>query len=126
MAWSAKQKLYIEWLATPRTEREPATNKDFANKIGVTDRTLRNWKQNPKLWEKVHMIAKLLLSSHLPDIYDKLGDMAASGNLNAITTALESVGDLQQGKDINIRAFTIEELAAARKQSQAFRSENAE
>ena len=38
---------YVEWLLTPRGEREPATKTAFAEYLGVTPQTLRNYAKDP-------------------------------------------------------------------------------
>lgn len=49
-----KQRL-LDWLTTIPSEREPATKKELATELGVVDRTLRSWQNEPAFrreWEK--------------------------------------------------------------------------
>lgn len=51
----AKQLEYLEWLVTPQPERQPRTQGQFAQKIGVDPTTLRRWEKKPvfkKEWDK--------------------------------------------------------------------------
>lgn len=34
---------YVEWLITPKAERQPSTKKELAERLGVTPQTLRNY-----------------------------------------------------------------------------------
>ena len=40
---------YIEWLLTPKEERIPQTKQEFADVIGVSTQTLRNYTRDPKV-----------------------------------------------------------------------------
>ncbi len=40
---------YIEWLLTPKEERIPSTKKEFADVVGVSVQTLRNYARDPKV-----------------------------------------------------------------------------
>lgn len=45
----------MNWLTTPPAEREPDSQNKIAIELGVTPRTIRDWKANPSfraLWEK--------------------------------------------------------------------------
>jgi hypothetical protein len=45
----------VDWLTTAPKLREPSTFKELAAELGVSDRTLRDWKQRPEVrsqWEK--------------------------------------------------------------------------
>lgn len=46
---------FVDWLTTPKSERQPAMLKDLASELGVSDRTLRDWKERPAIravWEE--------------------------------------------------------------------------
>jgi hypothetical protein len=42
-----RQEAYIEWLLTPKAERQPRTKQDLAEMLGVTPMTLRNYTRDP-------------------------------------------------------------------------------
>lgn len=51
----ARKVRLLEWLTTPPAERSPDSQNKLADEIGVTSKTLRNWKVEPEfraLWEK--------------------------------------------------------------------------
>jgi len=126
--WNPRQEKFIEWLALPKSKRTPPTHEEFADAIGVTSRTLRNWKKLPGFWPAVWELAEWHLSDWLPDIFDALGRKAAGGDVGAMRLALEAIGTLDiQGKvQVTISPYTIEELTQARKLSQAWDSEHSD
>ena len=44
-----RQDAYIEWMATPRAEREPSTKIELAELLRVTTQTLRNYGRDPRV-----------------------------------------------------------------------------
>lgn len=50
-----RHELYLQWLVTPPSEREPASKNKYAAQIGVHPRTLRDWEQREEFrraWSK--------------------------------------------------------------------------
>lgn len=43
----ANMAAYVEWLVTPSSERDPSTKQAFAELLGVTTQTLRNYEKEP-------------------------------------------------------------------------------
>jgi hypothetical protein len=43
-----KKQIYLEWLLTPKSERDPSKMEDLAEMLGVTRRTLTKWKTEDK------------------------------------------------------------------------------
>ena len=43
----ANMEVFVEWLLTPQSERDPQTRKDLAAMLEVTTQTLRNYEQEP-------------------------------------------------------------------------------
>lgn len=46
---------FVDWLTTPKGERQPKLLRDLASELGVADRTLRDWKEKPAIravWEE--------------------------------------------------------------------------
>lgn len=51
----ARKERLLQWLVTPPSERVPATQVELAEEIGVTPRTLRDWRANAQfrgVWEQ--------------------------------------------------------------------------
>lgn len=123
MTFSPKQRKFIEWVATPKSDRDPPTYEEFATQLGITSRTLRNWRNLPGFWEEVWHLAEMHLGDRLAGIYKALADKAEAGNVSAIRLALEATGKINPQTNIqqvNVAPFTIEELNAARKASQTW------
>jgi len=98
--WSANQWAFIVWEATPIPVRLPTTINLLAGKLGITARTLFNWRKLPKFREQVRSIARRYLEQDLPSIYYALSDQAQRGSYPHIKLALELVGDYQEHYDI--------------------------
>lgn len=91
--FNATQLRYIDWLAASKYERSPMTEQLFAAEIGVTDRTLRRWKQLPGFRRAVTQRAREFLGDDLPEIFGALRREAIKGNFNHIKLALELTGE---------------------------------
>jgi hypothetical protein len=53
-----RKQAFLEWLCTVPKERDPRTEELFGNKIGVTRRTLSEWKNDKEFleaWEKKYL-----------------------------------------------------------------------
>lgn len=54
-----RKQRYLQWLTTPPGEREPKKLTDLADELGLTRRTLTNWKTVDKefieAWEKLYL-----------------------------------------------------------------------
>lgn len=54
-----KRQAYIDWLLTPPADRDPRRMEDLADNLGVTRRTLTNWKTRDKTfieeWERRYL-----------------------------------------------------------------------
>lgn len=54
-----KKQIYLDWLLTPKAEREPSTMEALAEAMGVTRRTLTKWKTEDKefmeAWERLYL-----------------------------------------------------------------------
>lgn len=91
--FTANQLRFIEWLASTKYERSPATVKHLADELGVTERTLYRWKQLPGFKEAVTQRARELLGDDLPEIYGALRREAMQGSFQHIKLALELSGE---------------------------------
>lgn len=91
--FSITQLKYIDWLAASKYERKPATEQLLAKELGVNDRTLRRWKQDPGFRRQVTQRAREFLGEDLPEIYGALRREAIKGSYNHIKLALEMTGE---------------------------------
>jgi hypothetical protein len=91
--YTVVQLRYIDWLAASRYERRPITEQLLAGELGVTDRTLRRWKQLPGFREAITQRARELLGDDLPEIYGALRREAIKGSFPHIKMAMEMTGE---------------------------------
>jgi hypothetical protein len=71
---------YIGWLATPRSQRSPRTEKGLAKEMGIDPSTLWRWRQIPRFLEHVRNSTKQTLGAHLPEVLLALAEEAAKGS----------------------------------------------
>lgn len=86
-----RQEAYIEWLLTPPTERIPPTKAEFADVVGVTTQTLRNYARDPKvqkaLRDRGRAINKVERASDVLDALFK----RATGSVEGLETPASAV-----------------------------------
>ena len=102
-----KQRAFLEWLALPKAARHPPTQGMLANQLGVTDRTLNNWKRKFDLSEKAARMAREAVTEHLPDIYAALIREAKSGKYRQIKLVLEMAGHYVEKKERKITGDVV-------------------
>jgi hypothetical protein len=78
--WNWRQALYIAWMATPKHKREPKTQDELADLLGLASTgTFRNWRRaHPEMVERIQQVPRDLLVTHLADVYDALVYVARS------------------------------------------------
>jgi Helix-turn-helix of insertion element transposase len=53
-----RKQRFLHWLCTPPSERDPSTMEALAEELGLTRRTLTNWKDDKEFleaWEKLYL-----------------------------------------------------------------------
>lgn len=71
---SVEQLTFSKWLATPKYKRVPASQKDLAQELNVSARTLRVWRQLPAIWQAVDDVTEEELREMVPwaaAVYEK-------------------------------------------------------
>lgn len=63
---------FTRWFATPKSIRKLKTQKEFANKIGVSEDTLTDWKRNPYFWPLAQRFISEWIKSKIPDVINGL------------------------------------------------------
>ena len=76
------------------------TNKEIANKVGVSVESVNKWRQDPNFIDAVYDKYMLKFGLELPNILDAVVREATCGNMVAARLALEHSGKLV--KNINI------------------------
>lgn len=90
------QEQFIEWLALPRSERQPPTYAALAEELGVSVASLYNWKKDPHVTDQVRARMRSVLGvEKLPDVIGQLYRVATgdgykgSENVSAARTLLD-------------------------------------
>jgi hypothetical protein len=89
---SVEQRKFIEWWATPSKLRAPVRATALAEILGVTDRTLRNWRDRPEIRAARDKLVRARLEDKLPGIIEGLGSKAEAGEAAQVKMALELLG----------------------------------
>lgn len=79
-------------MATPKPDRDHATQEDLAAHLGINPATLSRWKKMDGFREAVIDVAEDLLRDDLPEIYGALSREAKNGSYQHIRLALEVTG----------------------------------
>ena len=89
---------FIRFCATPRVLRKIKTQREFADKFGVSEDTLTDWKKIPEFLDRIHQIIFEREQEGLPDVINALRKKAEGGDPSAIRLWLQYVGELQTKK----------------------------
>jgi len=87
----AERLQFIEWLAIPSNEREPKTQAELAQQLGVEPATLSDWKRSPELWEEVRRLVDERVKEHHPEVLAALVRKAKQGDVQAQKLYLQYV-----------------------------------
>ena len=80
---------YLVWLLTPRGERQPPSKQKYADSIGVTFQTLRNYEKERWFQSELDRQARgLFKAARMQDVIDNMYDIATSDvHKNAVSAA---------------------------------------
>ena len=91
--FSAKRIAAIEWLADSKYNRVPATQAQFAEKIGIRTETISRWKREPDFKAAITARARELAGESLPEVYAALAREAIAGSFQHIKLLMEMTGE---------------------------------
>ena len=97
-----RQRLFADWLATSKYERQPPTQRLLANELGVHERTLSRWKKLPGFMDEVVATARGFIHDRLPEIYAALAREAEKGSYQHIKLALEVTGEHEDSSRVDV------------------------
>ena len=90
--WSQGQLLLMQWLALPKAERVPKTQKLLAIEIDVSEKTLCEWKRLPGFADEVIRLSREYVKDAVPEVLAALRRKAAAGSIPHIDRILAMAG----------------------------------
>jgi len=96
--WANEKQQYAMWQGLPLDVRQPKTQQEFADKIGVTPETLSRWNNLPEVKNIAENAVKLLGGGDLYKITQVLIAKAKAADVRAIELYLKWQGELKQEK----------------------------
>lgn len=87
-----KKNIFIQWLALPKANREPKTQKELALLLSVRPETLSRWKNEDGVMDQVYQELLDHLATYLPEVMQVIGDRASQGEIKFIILLLELLG----------------------------------
>jgi hypothetical protein len=101
--WTASQRKYMIWLATPDDDRMPNKHVNMAAEMGVDERTLYRWRKLPGFYAEVNKLVDENLGDAYADVANQLKRLAALGSFQHQKMYLELIGRYVQKQEITGR-----------------------
>lgn len=99
-----EQNIYLDWKASPKALREPKTETELADKLGVDRKTLWRWRQISGFdKERLKRIRDYFIED-TPDIITALREKAKEGNVQAIVAWMELVEQIAKKLEVDATA----------------------
>lgn len=67
---------FTRWYATPGQFRDPKTQKELAELVGVCEDTLTDWKRHPQFWPLIQQALADWIKDRVPDVIGGLYEKA--------------------------------------------------
>lgn len=80
---------FAAWLALPKLVREPRTQKELADALGVNPATLTRWKRDVEIHDMVFNIVRSNQLTHLPDLMNTVMEKGIAGDYRFAKLGLE-------------------------------------
>lgn len=90
--WTPTQLRAIAWLALPKAERQPKTQKALAESIGIDPATLSDWKHLPGFMDAVNGLARELVKHDVAEVLSVIRREAKKANLPYVNMVLAMAG----------------------------------
>jgi SOS response regulatory protein OraA/RecX len=104
---------FIEYLLTPRIERYPKTEKEWAAKHDVSDRSLRRWKKNEAFQTKLRnrMRETSLDPERVNEVLSAVFNAAAGGDMQAAKLYLQHAQELDPGPQVIAEERSVSDMS---------------
>lgn len=96
-----ERKEFIRWLATPELEREINTQKALAEKMGVHEVTLSEWRHERDVVAEVNKLVDEQFGDDYPEIAESFKRQAKLGSFPHQKTYFEMIGKYQPKQEVN-------------------------
>lgn len=90
--WSPEQLRFIQWLALPKAERRPKSQRELATVLGVHESTLSDWKHLPEFIDDVNALARQMVKEDVPEVLAVIRREAKKANLPYVNMVLAMAG----------------------------------
>ncbi len=90
--WSPNKRKLIQWLATPEMDRDPINQRRLAEKLGVHEVTLSEWKHDPELIAEVNALVETHLADDYSEAVASLKREMRKGSYNHLKLYFEMIG----------------------------------
>lgn len=90
--WHPDQERLIAWLALPKAQRTPKTQRALAQELGHDEATLSDWKRLPGFMDEVNGLARELVKHDIAEILGVIRSRAKKGELAFVNMALAMAG----------------------------------
>lgn len=90
--WTVDQLRFIAWLALPKAERRPGTQRALAQQLGVGEDTLSDWKHLPGFIDDVNALARELVKHDVAEVLGVIRREAKKANLPYVNMVLAMAG----------------------------------
>lgn len=118
-----KQIAAIEFLSLPK--RGGMTYAEVAEKVGVSERQLYNWRQDDDFMDAVVKRTIKRAAEHLPDIMDSIPKhIIEDGNAAMLRTYMQSIGALTDKIEIDSKGNAGDDVDKMREEIERFRKQN--
>ena len=82
---------WATWLCTVPSDRDPPTVVQLCRELGVSERTLFNWRYEPEFHSLIEPLILRTAKRDLPEVVAMLGERAKSGSIEHIRLFLELI-----------------------------------
>ena len=103
--FTAKQYKYIEILADPAEKRD---QKAIAKGLGVTRKTLYEWRKLEGFWEEVGKLVQDGTAQRMSRVWDKLMNQCERGNVQAMRLLFQLRGELVEKQSHEFESDGVE------------------